>query len=131
MKVRRICKKCGTVFTTYESRTRDGKGKYCSNSCARKGKSPGNKGKPSPNRGNHEHFWERVRECEVTKNPKLAKMLVSMAIYYGFIRKTPCVVCGKLKVDAHHPDYSKPLAVVFLCRKDHRQLTEAQRRETI
>ena len=33
-----------------------------------------------------------------------------------------CSECKKeLAVDKHHPDYSKPLRVVFLCRKCHRK----------
>lgn len=31
----------------------------------------------------------------------------------------PCEVCGDKKTHRHHPDYSKPLEVVFLCRKHH------------
>lgn len=40
----------------------------------------------------------------------------------GKVKKTPCVVCGDPKVQAHHPDYSKPLEVVWLCLKHHREL---------
>ncbi len=38
------------------------------------------------------------------------------------VPKEPCKVCGSLKVDAHHPDYNKPLDVVFLCHAHHMQL---------
>ena len=31
----------------------------------------------------------------------------------------PCEVCGDPKADKHHPDYSKPLEVVYLCRLHH------------
>ena len=37
----------------------------------------------------------------------------------GAITQQPCVVCGDNKVHAHHPDYSKPLDVVWLCQKHH------------
>jgi hypothetical protein len=30
-----------------------------------------------------------------------------------------CSVCGADKPDKHHPDYDKPLEVVFLCRRCH------------
>jgi hypothetical protein len=33
--------------------------------------------------------------------------------------KTPCIVCGSLKSEAHHEDYSKPLEVIWLCRRHH------------
>ena len=31
----------------------------------------------------------------------------------------PCEVCGKVKVQGHHEDYSKPLDVVWLCLRHH------------
>jgi hypothetical protein len=31
----------------------------------------------------------------------------------------PCEVCGATKVEKHHPDYSKPLEVRWLCREHH------------
>lgn len=38
----------------------------------------------------------------------------------GKIKKEACVVCGKTgAVEKHHPDYSKPLDVVWLCRVHH------------
>jgi hypothetical protein len=35
-----------------------------------------------------------------------------------------CWVCGS-KAEAHHPDYSAPLDVVWLCRPHHKQAHEA------
>lgn len=32
----------------------------------------------------------------------------------------PCEICGSKDAQAHHPDYSKPLKVVWLCLKHHR-----------
>ncbi len=40
----------------------------------------------------------------------------------GLIEKHPCVVCGDTKVEKHHPDYSRPLDVIWLCPKHHRRL---------
>ena len=34
----------------------------------------------------------------------------------------PCQVCHKKKVEAHHYDYQKPLKVIFLCQKHHKEL---------
>lgn len=44
------------------------------------------------------------------------------AVKAGRIAKWPCEVCGSEHVDAHHPDYSAPLAVVWLCREHHREV---------
>lgn len=38
----------------------------------------------------------------------------------GRLVPLPCFVCGE-KAEAHHPDYSTPLAVVWLCPAHHKQ----------
>lgn len=37
----------------------------------------------------------------------------------GKITKQPCSKCGNEKSEKHHPDYSKPLEIMWLCRKCH------------
>ena len=44
------------------------------------------------------------------------------AIKKGLLERKPCVVCGNEKVDGHHPDYSKPLEVIWLCRQHHKDI---------
>lgn len=44
------------------------------------------------------------------------------ALKSGALVRKPCVVCGAEKVDAHHPDYSKPLEVIWVCRRHHVEL---------
>jgi hypothetical protein len=51
-----------------------------------------------------------------------ARDVTRYAIKMGVIVKTPCIVCGCVEVEAHHDDYSKPLEVIFLCKKHHREL---------
>lgn len=46
---------------------------------------------------------------------------VSTAVKNGKLKKLPCKVCFKKKVEAHHDDYTKPLKVIWLCREHHRQ----------
>lgn len=57
-------------------------------------------------------------------NPARAKAnnAVSNAIRDGRLTRQPCHVCGELEVEGHHPDYSAPLDVVWLCNKHHVQL---------
>lgn len=49
-----------------------------------------------------------------------AHRAVQRAIRRGDLAKQPCVDCGDPHTEGHHPDYSKPLAVEWLCRKHHR-----------
>jgi hypothetical protein len=37
----------------------------------------------------------------------------------GVLVPEPCKICGSAKSEMHHPDYSKPLEVVWLCRDHH------------
>ena len=70
-------------------------------------------------------YTEQVKERKKTwreNNPerKSAHMKVYYAIKKGFLFKQPCFICGE-KAEAHHPDYSRPLDVVWLCSPHHRQ----------
>jgi len=51
---------------------------------------------------------------------KNAHSKVFRALKSGKIFKQPCFVCGNV-AEAHHPDYSRPLDVVWLCPSHHRQ----------
>ena len=57
------------------------------------------------------------------KHPKRRKasQIVSNAVRDGRLHKTPCLVCGEAKVEGHHPDYDRPLDVVWLCVPHHKQ----------
>lgn len=51
---------------------------------------------------------------------KRAASLVKKALMRGKLSRLPCLVCGIQKVEGHHPDYSQPLDVVWLCNEHHR-----------
>lgn len=40
-----------------------------------------------------------------------------------------CEFCGNIARDRHHPDYSKPLEVLHLCKSCHQQIHSELRRE--
>jgi hypothetical protein len=108
---KRICKQCQQLFS---ARTRDlkiGKGSFCSRKCASiKENNPHWRGGRSED---HMYYKRRYPEkCAARKE-------VWKAIRKGILTKKPCLVCGKAEVHAHHPDYSKPLDVLWLCRKHH------------
>jgi hypothetical protein len=50
----------------------------------------------------------------------LARSKANKAIEAGKLVSQPCYVCGTDQlIHAHHEDYSKPLDVLWLCRKHH------------
>ena len=51
---------------------------------------------------------------------KNAQAKVYRALSSGKLTKQPCFVCEEI-AEAHHPDYSRPLDVVWLCASHHRQ----------
>lgn len=72
------------------------------------------------------HGKEAVRRSYASQSERhperiKARGKLSNAIRRGKIQKQPCQVCGNLRVEAHHHDYSKPLDVVWLCGLDHRR----------
>lgn len=89
------------------------------------------------NRKNGKDWRERNKEKlrierseykkEYNKRPEEYKKLkcrtkTSYLVKTGKLIKQPCDVCGEVKVEAHHVDYSKPLKVEWLCRKHHIEL---------
>ncbi len=66
----------------------------------------------------------RRARTQMGKNPEKwkARQNLRNAVYRGKIKKLPCEVCGDVKVQAHHDDYSKPFEVKWLCSFHHKQL---------
>jgi hypothetical protein len=82
---------------------------------------------------NKEHYDERIEYQRKyrAENPDIhyAHGKISSKLQYGKLQK-PCVceVCGKEgRVEAHHADYSKPLDVIWCCKKCHWKLDEERR----
>ncbi|MEZ5781838.1 MAG: hypothetical protein R3D70_09435 [Rhizobiaceae bacterium] len=62
--------------------------------------------------------WNREHPFEL-----FTHQIVRSALKRGFIEKGPCSVegCSDRETEAHHEDYSRPLAVTWFCRKHHQQ----------
>jgi len=56
---------------------------------------------------------------ESNPDKKAAHLAVRNAITRGELVRLPCSVCGAGDAHAHHPDHSKPLDVMWLCREHH------------
>lgn len=58
--------------------------------------------------------WQRKRH--------IARAYVGVYVRTGRLRPKPCEVCGTSRLlQKHHTDYSKPLAVRWLCQRHHRE----------
>jgi len=44
---------------------------------------------------------------------------VAKALRMGAMERKPCEVCGRVKTEAHHEDYARPLEVRWLCKSHH------------
>ena len=79
------------------------------------------KGKAAHNRAYKKYAVKRRATSEGVLKTK-ARDAVHSALRSGWIAKLPCQVCGVTKhIQAHHPDYTKPLVVQWLCRLHHKQ----------
>lgn len=108
------CKACGALFRAYNYELQKGWGVFCSRRCS-------NSGVFNPNyKGGLKSNYE-YKKAAIAKNPLRFRVeqRVRYAIKTGRLTRLPCGVCGNPKSEAHHEDYSKPLDVVWLCRKHH------------
>jgi hypothetical protein len=68
-----------------------------------------------------EKYRKLVRQWErLNPEKKRARHRVLTAKRNGSLTPQVCEVCGAGKTHGHHPDYSKPLEVRWLCAKHHR-----------
>ena len=77
-------------------------------------------------------FKSRLAVCEKHPTKYNAHKVVETAVNAGVIKKPDyCMGCGcpasESRVESHHHDYCKPLEVVWVCARCHRQL-DANRR---
>ena len=65
------------------------------------------------------------------RNPekRIAHHAVENAVRNGTLVKQRCAVCGAPGTQAHHPDYSRPLDVIWLC-PEHHGMANRERRTT-
>lgn len=74
---------------------------------------------------------KRIGERWREEHPKrrAANIAVGNAVRRGDLNPLPCFECGAEKTEAHHPDYDRPLDVIWLCPAHHKQ-THAMTRST-
>jgi DNA-binding HxlR family transcriptional regulator len=68
-------------------------------------------------------------EKPITERDKdIARQRVHRAVLKGVMTKRPCEVCNTNGAEAHHPDYRRPLDVVWLCQRHHSDVHHQLRR---
>lgn len=90
-------------------------------------------------RSEHPEKWKEMRKKATNKyrENNRDKHRAERILFYhksiGKIQQKPCEICGDIKSEAHHPDYSKPLDVVWLCdfhhKEEHKKLRAQERGE--
>lgn len=71
-----------------------------------------------------EHYREYYKKYYHNKPTirKRAWAKLREAIDRGEIIKKPCAICETTRnIEAHHFDYNKPLEVIWLCKKHHKE----------
>ena len=64
--------------------------------------------------------YQRIRRKRYPEKDK-ARRIFHYNKRMGRIVRLPCRDCGDKQSEAHHPDYSKPLEVIWLCSFHHRK----------
>lgn len=70
--------------------------------------------------GKAAHKAAGIRYGKAYPNKRTAHYALNNAVRDGKVTRLPCSICGK-KAHAHHPDYDRPLDVIWLCPPHHKQ----------
>lgn len=72
--------------------------------------------------GKQREFRQHHSLTESQRMKMNARSYLHVYVKRGKIIKAPCAKCNNIKSEAHYPDYSKPLEVIWLCRECHLKL---------
>jgi len=82
--------------------------------------------------------WKvRARAAWRKRNPDKIKAavrrykMIQREIKAGRMVRQPCEVCGDMRSQGHHDDYSKPLVVRWLCQAHHAEHHQKARRKAM
>jgi hypothetical protein len=72
----------------------------------------------------HPGYMSQKKREWLQANPDRRRFMdrYKYAVKTGKLVRWPCEVCGEQESDGHHPDYSRPLVVVWLCKQHHREV---------
>lgn len=73
--------------------------------------------------GAKSNYYYKKRMMEKYPEKMRARQQVYRAKKSGKLIPEPCEICGSTgSIQAHHPDHSRPLAVLWYCRMHHREI---------
>ena len=77
----------------------------------------------------HQKKWRRKNREKINAESKVLRAIIAGRL----IKPEKCENCGTItKLEAHHPDYSQPLKVQFLCmnchKAEHKKINEKMRK---
>ena len=71
----------------------------------------------------HMREWRKTHKMSSEQRRRSnARSYLHVYVKRGNVTKGTCEVCGSANVQGHHKDYSKPLDVVWLCKKHHNEI---------
>ncbi len=73
-------------------------------------------------------YQTKQKETPIGELKFRAGQLIRYLKRKGKIISNPCCICGDENTQGHHPDYSKPLEVAWLCSKHHKEVHYGKRR---
>ena len=77
------------------------------------------------NRQKYNSYFDKYRQDPLFRKKNIARCTLNRAIKRGSVVRGDCTIkkCTGF-AEAHHPDYDKPLDVIWLCKKHHELLHE-------
>jgi len=71
--------------------------------------------------------WRKTRMTPEQRRKDITRSYAGVYLRRDKLAKQDCSDCGSPQSEMHHPDYSKPLLVVWLCRQCHLQRHKVSR----
>lgn len=69
----------------------------------------------------HCREWRKTHPLTPEQRKRdIARSMSRMYVKRGLIARLPCQLCGDPAAQRHHPDYDRPLLIVWLCKNHHR-----------
>lgn len=122
-----ICRSCSSAYNQAWVKTHHEQVKLSARLCARKrAESNSDRIKQTREEQYLKHKQRRYEELKRRReeHPEIyrAHLKANTALKKGILERQPCEVCGEVKSHMHHDDYSKPLAVRWMCTTHHMRL---------